>query len=153
LQELHTNYLENNLLSQMRAATAGTTVNVWVLGKTKIKLKIGESYPPPNVSCTDALECRRNIASIDQSQRGAHYARYRDLCRAPSEKAKGTTRQEGNSRETSRDSLDQTSYIPADGDFGTHDERHSCFPRDRYQAPGQSHQAPFHPLPRIPALA
>ncbi|KAJ9118613.1 hypothetical protein QFC22_003833 [Naganishia vaughanmartiniae] len=43
--ELHTNYLENNLLSQMRAATTGAVVNVWVLGKTKIKLKIDETSP------------------------------------------------------------------------------------------------------------
>lgn len=40
-QELHTGYLENNLLSQLRAASAGMDVVVWVHGKTKISLRIG----------------------------------------------------------------------------------------------------------------
>jgi peroxin-1 len=41
-QERHTDYLENNLLSQLRAASKGQVVNVWVMGKTKIRLRVGE---------------------------------------------------------------------------------------------------------------
>lgn len=137
----------------MRAATTGTIVSVWVLGKTKIKLKIGQSTCPARLSHTDASERRRNIASIDQSERGAHHARYRDFCRSSAEKAKGATREEGTSHETSRNGLDQTSYVPSTGDSGTDDKRHSRFPGDQHQAPRQPHQAPFHPFPHLPALA
>jgi peroxin-1 len=41
-QERHTDYLENNLLSQLRAASKGQVVNVWVMGKTKIRLRVGK---------------------------------------------------------------------------------------------------------------
>lgn len=52
-QELHTGYLENYLLSQLRAASAGMNVSVWVQGKTKISLHIGASFLPLGMVAAD----------------------------------------------------------------------------------------------------
>lgn len=55
MQELHTGYLENNLLSQLRAAAAGMDVSVWVHGKTKISLHIGTCLSSFRIPATDVL--------------------------------------------------------------------------------------------------
>lgn len=46
--ELHTNYLEQNLLSQLRAASANPDhpLSVWAGGKTRIGLTVDETNPP-----------------------------------------------------------------------------------------------------------
>lgn len=41
-QEQNANYLENNLLGQLRAAQKGQEINVWVMGRTKIRIRVGE---------------------------------------------------------------------------------------------------------------
>lgn len=41
-QELHAEYVEDNLLSQVRAATVGQEVDVWVLGRTRVRFRVGE---------------------------------------------------------------------------------------------------------------
>ena len=40
-KELHAAYVEQNLLSQVRVVHAGQEVDVWVLGKTRIRLRVG----------------------------------------------------------------------------------------------------------------
>lgn len=42
-QEQNANYLENNLLGQLRAAQKGQEIDVWVMGRTKIRIRVGES--------------------------------------------------------------------------------------------------------------
>lgn len=41
-QELHAGYVEDNLLSQVRAASVGQEVDVWVLGRTRVRFRVGE---------------------------------------------------------------------------------------------------------------
>lgn len=41
--EQHASFLENNLLSQLRAAQKGQEINIWVLGRTKIRIRVGKS--------------------------------------------------------------------------------------------------------------
>ncbi|ORY27869.1 P-loop containing nucleoside triphosphate hydrolase protein [Naematelia encephala] len=43
--EQHANYLENNLLSQLRAAQKGQLLDVWVMGRTKIRIRVDETNP------------------------------------------------------------------------------------------------------------
>ena len=42
LQEEQASFLEDNLLSQLRAARVGQELNVWVQGRTKIRIRVGE---------------------------------------------------------------------------------------------------------------
>lgn len=57
LQEQHASFLENNLLGQLRAAQKGQELNVWVKGKTKLRIRVGQ-YPSclPSVRLTNADE-------------------------------------------------------------------------------------------------
>lgn len=43
-QEIHASHVESTLLSQVRVAKVGQEINVWVLGRTRVRLKIGMSY-------------------------------------------------------------------------------------------------------------
>ena len=40
-QELHASYVEQNLLSQVRAASIGQEVDVWIFGRTRARLRVG----------------------------------------------------------------------------------------------------------------
>jgi hypothetical protein len=40
-QERHAGHIEGNLLSQVRVAHTNQEINVWVLGRTRVRLKIG----------------------------------------------------------------------------------------------------------------
>ena len=42
LQELHATHVEGTFLSQVRVAFIGLEIDVWVLGRTRVRLKIGE---------------------------------------------------------------------------------------------------------------
>lgn len=42
MKEQHASFLENNLLSQLRAAQAGQVIDAWVAGKSKIRIRVGE---------------------------------------------------------------------------------------------------------------
>ncbi|TDL24398.1 hypothetical protein BD410DRAFT_119913 [Rickenella mellea] len=39
--ELHASYVEQNLLAQVRVACVGQEVDVWVLGRTRVRLRVG----------------------------------------------------------------------------------------------------------------
>ncbi|WVF69277.1 hypothetical protein IAT40_004053 [Kwoniella sp. CBS 6097] len=43
--EQHASFLENNLLSQLRAAQKGQELDVWVAGKTKIRIRVDDTSP------------------------------------------------------------------------------------------------------------
>ncbi|KAF8515366.1 AAA-domain-containing protein [Hysterangium stoloniferum] len=43
--ELHAGYVEDNLLSQVRAASMGQEIDVWVLGRTRVRFRV-VSYDP-----------------------------------------------------------------------------------------------------------
>ena len=43
LQELHAEQVESTLLSQVRVASVGQEIDVWVLGRTRIRLRVGTS--------------------------------------------------------------------------------------------------------------
>jgi peroxin-1 len=45
--EQHASFLENNLLSQLRATQKGQEINIWVLGRTKIRIRVGKSSRRP----------------------------------------------------------------------------------------------------------
>ena len=40
-QELHAEQVESTLLSQVRVASVGQEIDVWVLGRTRIRLRVG----------------------------------------------------------------------------------------------------------------
>jgi peroxin-1 len=40
IQELHAEHVESTLLSQVRVAPSGQEVDVWVLGRTRIRLRV-----------------------------------------------------------------------------------------------------------------
>ncbi|WWC62371.1 uncharacterized protein I303_104967 [Kwoniella dejecticola CBS 10117] len=44
--EQHASFLETHLLSQLRAAQKGQEIDVWVMGKTKIRIRVDETNPP-----------------------------------------------------------------------------------------------------------
>ncbi|OXH34334.1 peroxin-1 [Cryptococcus neoformans] len=46
--EQHASFLENNLLSQLRAAQKGQEIDVWVMGRTKIRIRVDETNPSSN---------------------------------------------------------------------------------------------------------
>lgn len=41
-QELHAGHVESTLLSQVRVAMVGQEIDVWVLGRTRVRLQVGE---------------------------------------------------------------------------------------------------------------
>jgi peroxin-1 len=43
LQEIHASHVESTLLSQVRVAKTGQEIDVWVLGRTRVRLRIGAS--------------------------------------------------------------------------------------------------------------
>ncbi|CAD6586363.1 MAG: Peroxisome biosynthesis protein pex1 [Tremellales sp. Tagirdzhanova-0007] len=43
--EQHASFLENHLLSQLRAAQQGQVLNVWVMGRTKLCIRVDETDP------------------------------------------------------------------------------------------------------------
>jgi len=40
---MHAGYMEDSLLSQVRVAVVGQEVDAWVLGRTRVRFKIGMS--------------------------------------------------------------------------------------------------------------
>ena len=54
LQELHAEQVESTLLSQVRVASVGQEIDVWVLGRTRIRLRVGTS-PLALLASTGAL--------------------------------------------------------------------------------------------------
>lgn len=41
-QELHAGHVESTLLSQVRTTMVGQEINVWVLGRTRVRLQVGK---------------------------------------------------------------------------------------------------------------
>ncbi|KAI0919744.1 hypothetical protein AcV5_001721 [Taiwanofungus camphoratus] len=46
--EIHASHVESNLLSQVRVAAIGQEINVWVLGRTRVRLKVVSLEPSTN---------------------------------------------------------------------------------------------------------
>ncbi|KDQ13914.1 hypothetical protein BOTBODRAFT_175049 [Botryobasidium botryosum FD-172 SS1] len=44
--ELHAGYVEDNLLAQVRAAHVGQEIDVWVLGRTRVRFRVVSTNPP-----------------------------------------------------------------------------------------------------------
>jgi peroxin-1 len=42
-QEIHASHVEATLLSQVRVAKIGQEIDVWVLGRTRVRLRVGAS--------------------------------------------------------------------------------------------------------------
>lgn len=42
LQELHAAHVESTLLSQVRVAAVGQEIDIWVLGRTRVRLRVGK---------------------------------------------------------------------------------------------------------------
>ncbi|KZV94281.1 AAA-domain-containing protein, partial [Exidia glandulosa HHB12029] len=52
--ELHANYIEESLLSQVRVASVGQEVDAWVLGRTRVRFRVVSTDPPgPCMLSTD----------------------------------------------------------------------------------------------------
>lgn len=67
-QEQNASFLEENLLSQLRAAKKGQEIDVWVKGRTKIRIRVGESIlaAPVRVKylCEDNTDPGTNTAVL-----------------------------------------------------------------------------------------
>ncbi|KAK4686120.1 peroxin-1, partial [Tremellales sp. Uapishka_1] len=48
--EQHADFLENNLLGQLRAAKKGQLLDVWVMGRTKIRIKVDVASPETSIN-------------------------------------------------------------------------------------------------------
>ncbi|KAF5321496.1 hypothetical protein D9619_001501 [Psilocybe cf. subviscida] len=58
--EIHASHVENTLLSQVRVAKVGQEINVWVLGRTRVRLRVTNIDPPAKgdaVLITTNTEC------------------------------------------------------------------------------------------------
>ncbi len=55
-QEQHASFLENNLLSQLRGAQKGQVLDVWVMGRTKIRIRVGQFSP-----CYSVIELTHKV--------------------------------------------------------------------------------------------
>jgi len=42
-QESHASHVESNLISQVRVANIGQEIDVWVLGRTRVRLRVGKT--------------------------------------------------------------------------------------------------------------
>ncbi|KAF8531614.1 P-loop containing nucleoside triphosphate hydrolase protein [Gautieria morchelliformis] len=65
--ELHAGYVEDNLLSQVRAASVGQEVDVWVLGRTRVRFRV-VSYNPPGPAVLLSTNTEVSIAPRLRSQ-------------------------------------------------------------------------------------
>ncbi|KIJ51215.1 hypothetical protein M422DRAFT_223669 [Sphaerobolus stellatus SS14] len=59
--ELHAGYVEENFLSQVRAASVGQEIDVWVLGRTRVRFTV-VSYDPPGSSVLLSTNTEVSIA-------------------------------------------------------------------------------------------
>ncbi|WWD18315.1 hypothetical protein CI109_102765 [Kwoniella shandongensis] len=74
--EQHASFLENHLLSQLRAAQKGQELDVWVMGRTKIRIRVDETDPSSNTNSavlvnpdTEIYVAPRPRSSTSQPQR------------------------------------------------------------------------------------
>ena len=42
MQEIHASHVENTLLSQVRVANIGQEIDIWILGRTRVRLRVGK---------------------------------------------------------------------------------------------------------------
>jgi hypothetical protein len=42
-KEIHAGYVEDNMLAQVRTVCAGQEIDVWVLGRTRVRFRIGKT--------------------------------------------------------------------------------------------------------------
>ena len=68
-QELHASHVESTLLSQVRVAKVGQEIDVWVLGRTRVRLLVGR------LCCLDPRVLLTNLPSlvgpVNQRQRSS----------------------------------------------------------------------------------
>jgi peroxin-1 len=64
--ELHAGHVESTLLSQVRVAMVGQEINVWVLGRTRVRLQIGRFCRIVG----SQLRTKASTVSLDPSTRG-----------------------------------------------------------------------------------
>lgn len=55
-QESHASHVESNLISQVRVANIGQEIDVWVLGRTRVRLRVGKTVFYETVSGADAFK-------------------------------------------------------------------------------------------------
>ncbi|KAF8588870.1 AAA-domain-containing protein [Ramaria rubella] len=92
--ELHAGYVEDNLLSQVRVACVGQEVDVWVLGRTRVRFRV-VSYDPSgpaillstNTEVSIAPKLRINPASSTEVSSGQVDAMKIDTGRIPGGKS------------------------------------------------------------------
>ncbi|KAF9510428.1 hypothetical protein BS47DRAFT_1347980 [Hydnum rufescens UP504] len=89
--ELHAQFVENNLLSQVRAACVGQEIDVWVLGRTRIRFRV-VSTDPPSSSRAVLLSTDTEVSIAPKLRNGRNH---------PETKAKSSTQAPSN---TSSDS-------------------------------------------------
>ncbi|EJD40467.1 AAA-domain-containing protein [Auricularia subglabra TFB-10046 SS5] len=67
IMELHANYMEESLLSQVRVAVVGQEIDAWVLGRTRVRFLV-VSTEPSNGPCLLSTDTEVSIAPKPRSQ-------------------------------------------------------------------------------------
>ena len=55
-QESHASHVESTLISQVRVANIGQEIDVWVLGRTRVRLRVGEVVFDQSIAGTDVFK-------------------------------------------------------------------------------------------------
>ncbi|WVO15893.1 hypothetical protein L204_103558 [Cryptococcus depauperatus] len=66
--EQHASFLENNLLSQLRAAQKGQEMHVWVMGTTKIRIRVDDTNPSSSVNSAVLIKADTEIFVAPRSR-------------------------------------------------------------------------------------
>ncbi|KAJ3776971.1 P-loop containing nucleoside triphosphate hydrolase protein [Lentinula raphanica] len=69
--EIHASHVESTLLSQVRVAKVGQEINVWVLGRTRVRLKIVSLEPSKNNALLLSTDTEVSISPKLHANRGA----------------------------------------------------------------------------------
>lgn len=64
-QEIHASHVESTLLSQVRVTKIGQEIDVWVLGRTRVRLRVG-TYAPTR--CCPQLTQASTVGLVPQSK-------------------------------------------------------------------------------------
>jgi hypothetical protein len=55
-QESHASHIESNMISQVRVANIGQEINVWVMGRTRVRLRVGETVLYRTITGADVFK-------------------------------------------------------------------------------------------------
>ncbi|KAL5524266.1 PEX1 [Sanghuangporus sanghuang] len=88
--ELHASYVEQNLLSQVRAASIGQEVDVWIFGRTRARLRVVSFDPAPERHEAVLLGTNTEVSIAPKRRQNGMEASKRALSTSEDEKKDGS---------------------------------------------------------------